>query len=417
MRIDISRDEFTRANNYSRVLLQQGRPLLDSDWNEQGAIVLAQLRAATRAIYGEHGGPAGLRCGFVPYWAHGALWLSRGLYSIDGYTVACPGRAVIAGANQSKEGSQLPVLPEAGDYVLYLEFVEGTATSTTSATLSEPALPGVDLAARGRLQWRVGLKRITTKETEIDIIRGWLAAYEGDVDGAVAEASPEISKTLKELAASCRNQLVRLELHDKSDPKQAIWKFSRNNAFALFRVVKPTEVERAKADPPSLTSVVIEPGNLADWKPKPRDVVELLTEDQVAFNGQGELRDVLAVTEVPPQEETQDDLDEQRYRVEFAEPVQHWVQYVRVWDQRVPELRDAGDAAPGDYWQMTARDAPEGSQALRFFQVRRLRAPLAVLSIGSPLVPPKIIRRLQRVVNVPWREVDEEYECIPRPEK
>jgi hypothetical protein len=54
---DFSRDTFHPAHRYSRVLMQQGRVLLDADWNEQTSILLHQLRALARDLIGPHGGP------------------------------------------------------------------------------------------------------------------------------------------------------------------------------------------------------------------------------------------------------------------------------------------------------------------------------------------------------------------------
>ena len=58
MKGDFSRDTFDPAKRYSRVLQQQGRVQLDADWNEQGAILLHQLRTMARDLIGAHGAPA-----------------------------------------------------------------------------------------------------------------------------------------------------------------------------------------------------------------------------------------------------------------------------------------------------------------------------------------------------------------------
>ena len=40
MKGDFSRDTFDENKNYSSVLMQQGRVMLDADWNEQTASIL-----------------------------------------------------------------------------------------------------------------------------------------------------------------------------------------------------------------------------------------------------------------------------------------------------------------------------------------------------------------------------------------
>ncbi|SRR6266496_3454347 len=60
---DFSRNTFRPDRHYSRVLMQQGRVLLDSDWNEQGSILLYYLQSLAKDLIGLYGGPA-TNCGF-----------------------------------------------------------------------------------------------------------------------------------------------------------------------------------------------------------------------------------------------------------------------------------------------------------------------------------------------------------------
>src|SRR4051812_47136544 len=53
MEADISRESFDSKKNYSQVVFQQGRPLLDADLNEQAAIQNHQIRELAHAIFGE----------------------------------------------------------------------------------------------------------------------------------------------------------------------------------------------------------------------------------------------------------------------------------------------------------------------------------------------------------------------------
>ena len=46
MSSDISRQRFDPANDFSSVLMQQGRVQLDADWNEYGRITLAEKLGA-----------------------------------------------------------------------------------------------------------------------------------------------------------------------------------------------------------------------------------------------------------------------------------------------------------------------------------------------------------------------------------
>jgi hypothetical protein len=57
MKGDFSRDNFKPKKNYSSVRLQQGRVLLDADWNEQVDIQRHRQQQALRDIIGYAGGP------------------------------------------------------------------------------------------------------------------------------------------------------------------------------------------------------------------------------------------------------------------------------------------------------------------------------------------------------------------------
>ena len=50
MKGDFSRRIYRPAKHFSSVLMQQGRVLLDSDWNEQAAIFFSIINAPSRGI-------------------------------------------------------------------------------------------------------------------------------------------------------------------------------------------------------------------------------------------------------------------------------------------------------------------------------------------------------------------------------
>ena len=58
MKGDFSRITFEPLKHFSRVLMQQGRVQLDSDWNEQVGILLHYIRSLAAHLIGPHGGPA-----------------------------------------------------------------------------------------------------------------------------------------------------------------------------------------------------------------------------------------------------------------------------------------------------------------------------------------------------------------------
>src|SRR5947199_10429658 len=55
---DFTRNTFDPTRNYRQVLMQQGRVMLDADWNEQASILHHYIRTLTADIFGPHAGPA-----------------------------------------------------------------------------------------------------------------------------------------------------------------------------------------------------------------------------------------------------------------------------------------------------------------------------------------------------------------------
>src|SRR4051812_35434708 len=86
MKGDFSRLTFDAQDEFTSVLVQQGRVLVDADFNEQAAIFSHALRALARDILGDHGGRGeGFR---VDRWNDGddvdVLALHPGRYYVDG---------------------------------------------------------------------------------------------------------------------------------------------------------------------------------------------------------------------------------------------------------------------------------------------------------------------------------------------
>lgn len=412
MRIDTSNDSVSTDRDYSRVLLQQGRPLLDHDWNEHSSIVAGQLRAAVRAIYGDHGGPAGLKCGFVPYVGDSGLQLRRGFYTVDGFTVTCPGGSEPASTDPHTGDTVVTLPKDAGRYLLYLEVVETTETAVINDRLSEPALPGIDLAARARLRARVRFEPLGT-DLPVPRIETWLGAYDHANAAMPPVAVPK--DILAERARARPNQLLRLERHSHDEIG---WKLSDNNSFALFKILerdgKSTAAKQhtksSAAAQGNKFKLTIDVGSLAGWTPSKGQYVELLSEEQVAFEEPGELHRVQRADQAHP-EVGQAGQARMVCEIELepSGPAPAKADFLRVWDDLVT-FADAS-AQVGDYWLLPARLGQEANNA-RFHRPIRRQAPLALLQLSADRKP-TIVRRYQRVVGVPWRDVDQEFEALP----
>jgi hypothetical protein len=112
MKGDFSRLTFNRAKSFTRVLMQQGRVQLDSDFNEQVEILWHYLRTLATDLIGPHGGPAGEMLGFAvtPKAAQNRkdledLIIGYGRYYVDG--ILCenlPGGMMMEDAHSAKPG-------------------------------------------------------------------------------------------------------------------------------------------------------------------------------------------------------------------------------------------------------------------------------------------------------------------------
>lgn len=393
MKIDVSRETFSRSLDFTRVLLQQGQPILDSDWNEHTAITLDQVRILTRAIYGAHGGPAGKACGFVPFIKDGELWLRKGFYTVQGLLLDCERDYPY---NKQKYYSDAAALPGPGRYLLYLEVVERMVTSATNPSLGEPALPGVDLAARAQLCWRV---RFHSEDWSATVGSDVTSPGKGLVEQVASwmkeinPAPPPPSKKMDRLPKEKVNQLLRLERHSDD----GVWKYSKNNAFALFKVVSMAD------------HLVIELGNHSYWAPGNGSWIELLTHDQLHFDEPGILRRVTnaVLKDNPPLHPKKEMV------LTLDEPVDvpsRSAAYARKWDNTMNfEAASDKDARPGDFWQCAARGSSQGED-WRYYRRMSYRAPLALVEVKETDSAPVIVSHLQRVVVVPWRDYDPKFE-------
>lgn len=180
MKGDFARVTYDPALHYSRVLQQQGRVLLEADWNEQGAIHLHLLRALAVDLVG-------------PCWAAGAGFriatsdpkdpnkpapladwrLSAGHFYVDG--ILCVNEDICAlagqpcaptpdyGVGDGRTGFENPQAP----YALWLDVWERHLSWIEAPHIVDPALNGVDTTSRAQVVWQL---RILTGEP----LKQWL---------------------------------------------------------------------------------------------------------------------------------------------------------------------------------------------------------------------------------------------------
>lgn len=262
MKGDFSRDTFHRQHHFSRVLMQQGRVLLDADWNEQTSILLHYLRTLAADLIGPHGGPGDgfrisciddLKCDFV---------IERGHYYVGG--ILCENRPPVV-CPPGEDTSPLtytsqPDFPLWDDdeeqlgggasYLVYLDVWERHLTYLTVDHIREVALGGPDTATRAQIVCQVKVAR-EDKETPADaecteLLRTLVEEkHEGPrcLRARARVETPSDDPCIIPPEARYRgaeNQLYRVEIHDggtaTAAKTQATFKWSRENGSVVYAI-------------------------------------------------------------------------------------------------------------------------------------------------------------------------------------
>ena len=227
---DLSRITHQPDKHYTSVRLQQGRVLLDADWNEQSDIVQREIRTRLRDTAGD-GAPAGPHeNGFRITSTGEDLLIGAGRYYVAG---------VIAENDAQRTFSNQPRLPgyvipnaaepaNEGAYLAYLEVRERTLSYLEDPTLREVALGGPDTGLRTQTVAQVKLLRLADAPEDLTADSEpaeWLALVASAGAGRLrAEIDNGGGYQLPE------NFLYRVEIHDGGATGTANFKWSRYNA-------------------------------------------------------------------------------------------------------------------------------------------------------------------------------------------
>ena len=240
MKGDFTRDTFDPRNNYTSVLMQQGRVQVDADWNEQAAIARHQLRTFIADIVGPHGGPrADGDGGFkIAVTADGELVVGPGRYYVGG--LMCENDTAVNYTTQPGypfDGEPTPdQLHAPGESLLYLDVWERHVSSFERPD-REVALDGPDTATRAQLVWQVKVLLPEDGRTPHD----YAAATNLPAHG---------SGTMRARTAGylgVENQLYRVEIHRGGTARGdaatggATFKWSRANGSVAFPILGRTD--------------------------------------------------------------------------------------------------------------------------------------------------------------------------------
>jgi hypothetical protein len=221
MKGDFSRDTFNPDKHYSRVLLQQGRALLDADWNEQVAILLEQQRSFIRDLLGPHAG-VGKEIGFKigVHTSTNKLTITAGQYYVNG--LMCN--------NPVTHESELPLDLNSGPVLVFLDVWEQYVTSIADPTIREVSLGGADTATRAKVIWRIKQIKNVPLDFNLDswkTVKAKMSAQLKPLDLVESDSTALASSGLG-------NQLYRIEVHQGSEGSNSpTIKWSRENGSVV----------------------------------------------------------------------------------------------------------------------------------------------------------------------------------------
>lgn len=265
MKADTARSSFDPAKHYRSVLRQQGRVDLESDTNEQAAII-DHLRTATTAdVIGPAGtvvdeGGFGLftSTGEGPPIQGGPPYLAAGNYYLDGLLLenerdlsvwdqpdlpAGIPRVILDDGTVVADGAT----PPAGRYTAFIHAFDLHRTALEDYGIREVALGGPDTTTRVKTAWQVRLLRLGDlgapslegSDTGFNCLtptsqwRKIIKPSTGTIE-ARSEPDPAASGPCVVPAAAgyrgLENQHYRVEIHKGGTDGVATWKWARDNA-------------------------------------------------------------------------------------------------------------------------------------------------------------------------------------------
>jgi hypothetical protein len=278
MGIDITRDSFDPSKSFTRVLMQQGRVQLDSDWNEQTSIFWSYLQTLTRDLLGKSAGPLS-NCGFAvilpsdfPLADHpeltadqqnrlaglirepGDFLIGPGHYYVEG--ILCDNKDFVRYSHQSHTQRAHP-LRAVSAHLIYLDVWERLVSPVEDPSIKEVALNGADTTFRAKMQWQVRAYELkleagqTEKQEFAKVINDWPSFVErwqsknrgsmrvrtniSNEDGTPDATTIAPASTFR----GTQNQLYRVEIHHSGTAASgsgATFKWSRDNSAVSFAI-------------------------------------------------------------------------------------------------------------------------------------------------------------------------------------
>lgn len=238
--------------SYSRVLMQQGRVMVDSDWNDLVAILVASQRALAADLIGPHGGPKG-NVGFAiePLTVKDKrdLAIGNGVYYVDG--IRCANDGSPGGGNDPRfrySAQPYPPFDDEADlpsppFLVYLDVWERHVSALQAPAIREVALGGPDTTSRAEVVWQVRTLALEDRTDVKDCKSFPLAAIRAELGGTdplLKVRAKDAGDTSDDPCLSPpdaryrgpENQLYRVQVH-AVDGDAATFVWSRENGSVV----------------------------------------------------------------------------------------------------------------------------------------------------------------------------------------
>jgi hypothetical protein len=243
-----AKDRWTSAR------MQQGRVLLDTDWN----LDLDGPARDSRQLAADTIGPAGVPIGSTAF----QVSLAGGILSVGAGTMWVDGLLARNAADLSyADQAQIPPLPTAGTWVVYLDvFPEEVEAAEDPAELLDPALDGIDTTTRTRVGWRVRVAPAETPTCGDATFPAALSTGLLDVVRNAAPINPDPCAPPDDPRTQLPDGLLRIEVLDAGTEATARFGWSyANGSDAVAATVAGTAVTLAPS-----RSVTFQPGDLVE---------------------------------------------------------------------------------------------------------------------------------------------------------